>query len=329
MHPPPSRARAALVRKVEVFPTQPGRGQRVAASAGRRGLRRTEVPGGQDARSLGRSVSLEGKQVLRGKAVGTVPKPQVARKRAWKGGALQGALMAPLSAFRLFLVFYPEPGLLNRKKKLLKTSPVGVGGAGGRFAPHRPLPPHPRTRGLTPGSLSRGRTHPVPAPALTCAALAPARVAGVPGQANSTSAGKRHSAPSSAPSRRAWSPAPDAAEGTQAPRPMAPADSLSGLGRRGGAAAARITAPGGGRAAAPEGNQLAAHCREHPRRLQPGAQGPGPLGRWRWPGQGPLGGVTWQWGGEEGPGRQRRDRRQGLRLRRECQLGSPNSLEVE
>lgn len=174
-----------------------------------------------------------------------------------------------------------------------------------------------------------GPDPPVPAPALTCATLAPAPFAGVPGQANSTSAGKRHSAPSTAPSWRARSPAPDAAEGTQAPRPMAPADSLSGLGRWGGAAAARITAPGGGRAAAPEGNQLAAHCREHPRRLQPGAQGPGPLGRWRWPGQGPLGGVTWQWGGEEGPGRQRRDRRQGFRLRRECQLGSPNSLEVE
>lgn len=58
--PPPSRARAALVRKVEVFPTAwPGmacsgvcRAPGVAAW--------TEVPGGQDARSLGRSVSLEG-----------------------------------------------------------------------------------------------------------------------------------------------------------------------------------------------------------------------------------------------------------------------------
>lgn len=115
--PPPARARAraALVRKVEVFPTQPGRGQRVAASAGRRGVRRTEAPGGQDTRSLGSSVALEGKQVLRGEAVGTVPKSQVSRKRAWKGGALQGVLMAPPSAFRLFLVFYPVPGLLNRK----------------------------------------------------------------------------------------------------------------------------------------------------------------------------------------------------------------------
>lgn len=47
-----------------------------------------------------------------------------------------------------------------------------MGGAGGRFAPHRPLPPHPRTRGLTAGPWSRGRTHPFPRP-LSPALLSP------------------------------------------------------------------------------------------------------------------------------------------------------------
>lgn len=197
------------------------------------------------------------------------------------------------------------------------------------------LPPHPpfNGRGLADSGPDGqpGPTRPLPRP-LTCAALATGRFPRAPGRASSTSVGRRHSAPSTAPRRRARSWAPDAAEGTQAPRPMAPAESLSGLRRRGSAAAARVTALRGRARGCPEGNQLAACCREHPRHLQPGVRGPGPVGRWRWPGQGQLGGVTWRgwgWCCEEGPGRQGRDGHRGLGLRQEWSAGSPDSLRVD
>lgn len=235
--------------------------------------------------------------------------------------------MAPLSAFQLFWFSTPSRVYLTEEKKLLKLSPVGVGGAGGRFAPP-----------ALPASADSTRTHagiaepgpdppPFPAPALTCAALAPARVAGVPGQANSTSAGKERNAPSNAQAGRAQSCRPRR-RGTQARGPQHLRTRWrSGLGRRGGAAAARITAPGEG-ARPPEGTSWP---------LTVGSTAMPSLGRrdlGLWVGGGglgraPLGGVA-AVGGRGGPRTPgERDRRQGLRLRRECQLGSPNSLEVE
>ena len=151
---------------------------------------------------------------------------------------LRRALSVPLFAFLRPKVLHPGRGLTAKKRKVTKTQ------LGRRRSWRQMLPPTPtggrtdsRTQGLTPGPRA-APTRPLPAPPLTCAALAASRAAGAPSRAKSRSAGSRHSAPSTAPSRRAWSRAPDAAEGTQARRPMAPADSLSGLigavGRRGG-----------------------------------------------------------------------------------------------
>lgn len=95
-HRPPPRARVAPVCEVEVVPVQPGRGQRVAASAGRWGVRRAKAWGGEHTRGRGHSVSLRGKQVPRGEAAGTVPKPRGNRPRRMGGRALQGALALSL-----------------------------------------------------------------------------------------------------------------------------------------------------------------------------------------------------------------------------------------
>lgn len=184
--------------------------------------------------------------MLRGKAVGTVPKPQVARKKGPGKGALQGALKwPPLSAFRLFLVFYPEPGLLNRKKKLLKTSPVGVEAELAAGAPTGPSPHPPDTPDSRRDLVSREPDPP------RSRARSPALLSPRPGSRWGSWPGQQHERQRKRPQRaqqrssRAWSPAPDAAEGTQAPRPASACGLAVGAGaagRRG--SSVRITARG-------------------------------------------------------------------------------------
>lgn len=186
------------------------------------------------------------------------------------------------------------------------------------------------------------RGHTAAGPALTCAAPAAGRAAGAPGRASSTSAGRRHSATSTAPSRPAWARAPDAAEDSQAPRPMAPADSLSGLrAARGG----RVGAAGGsgysrgrgggprgggeaGRRSDPEGNQLAVPLSGVPHRRRPGECGPRASGSLAAAWAGPAGRGQLGRGGEEGPFREGRDRRQGLRLGAGWPAGVPKPAGV-
>lgn len=64
----------APVGEVEVVPTQPGRGQSVAASAGRLGGQRAGARGGEDPRGVVRAdITLRGKQVLVGRQQGLSP----------------------------------------------------------------------------------------------------------------------------------------------------------------------------------------------------------------------------------------------------------------
>lgn len=202
--------------------------------------------------------------------------------------------------------------------------------------PPRP-PPHPlgtvdaRTLGLLRCPWRRE--------GLTCAALAAGRAAGEdPSRTSSRSTGSRHRAPSTAPHQPACARAPDDAQGTQAPRAMAPADLLWGLRARGlrgppareelGEAPRRLGLQprgggGGGEAGAatPEGNQLAIPLL---------APGPRPADRWPWLGQGPLGGDAGAgvWVGEtrEDTRLSGRDTRQGLSINRDGQLGASNGL---
>lgn len=237
-------------------------------------------------------------------------------------GAGLGSADFPCFCLSAFSAFLPRASVTStaRKKNAPPKSRPGRRGRSWRPDAVPPPPADRRSRTLGPGAEPAG-----PLAALTCAALAAGLAAGAPSRASSTRAGRRHRAPSTAPSRRAWSRAPDAAEGTQAPRPMAPADWLSGLRAAWGCARDRRSRGGAGRggagrlglqprggagrlggAAAPEGNQLAARCGSTP----PPAAGrgdPGPVGRWQGPGQGLLGGVTWAGRGQGGPGRQDRE----------------------
>lgn len=76
--PPPPWAAVTPVGEVEVIPAQPGRGQRVAASAGRLEGQRTGSCSGEDTRGVGcGDVSLQRKRVL----VGVIPTSENTRKK--------------------------------------------------------------------------------------------------------------------------------------------------------------------------------------------------------------------------------------------------------
>lgn len=243
-------------------------------------------------------------------------------------------------AFLRFLVFYPKRALLLQpeRKRILTASQVGVGGAGGQMLSPTPTPAKhtdSRTLELPRWTAESGR--------LTCPALAAGRAAGAPSRASSTSASTRHRAPSTAPSQPACAWIPDAARGTEAPRPMTPADSLSGLGVRGlrdlpepeyplGEALRRLglQPPGWGReagAATPEGNQLA---------IRLSVRGPRACG-WvavAWAGPAGRAGLLRRGGGAEEArrattDRQGRDRRQGLSVRQRWSVGVPELAGAE
>lgn len=240
----------------------------------------------------------------------------------------------PFFAFLRFLVFYPKRALLLQpeSKRILTTSQVGVGGAGDQMlspTPTRAKHRDSRTLELPRWTAESGR--------LTCPALVVGRAAGAPSRTSSTSASSRHRVPSTAPSQPACAWIPAAALGTEAPRPMTPTDSLSGLGERGlrdlpqpedplGEAPRwlRLQPPGWGReagAATPEGNQLA---------ILKSARGPRACG-WvavAWAGPAGRAGLLRRGGGAEGTrrattARERTDTK-GSVLGKDGQLGSPN-----
>lgn len=131
---PAPQARVAPVCEVEVVPAQPGRGQRVAASAGRLGEQRTGPRGGEDTPGVGRGgVFLQRKQVLRGGSRGCLMQNARKRRAVSEGGGER------------CLVFHPKR-LYSPKGKGLENQPVRVGGAGGMLSP-TPIHWAPWTRG--------------------------------------------------------------------------------------------------------------------------------------------------------------------------------------
>lgn len=134
-----------------MVPTQPGRGQRVAASAGRVGGQRTGAQGGEDPRRVRRGVSLQRKQVLWGRCRGCA-QVRNSRKRGQEltGWGLHGGerVDAPIFCFSAFSGFLPQASVTFTARK--KKDPNGKPGRSGRsWRPDAVPHAHPgQTHGL-------------------------------------------------------------------------------------------------------------------------------------------------------------------------------------
>ena len=180
------RARVAPVREVKVVPTQPGGGQRVAASSRRLGVQGAEARGGRGAHGVGRGVSLQGKQVVRGEAAGAVSKPRTRRKRAWK----ETEAPPPASAFGAALCLSASEGSpprarVNSQKEKGYQNPAR---SEAELATDAPPHPHRRTHGLAdtrPPTRTAGGPDPPASRSpshLRCARREPGRRGPEPGQ---------------------------------------------------------------------------------------------------------------------------------------------------